>query len=287
MAINGDQNNGTCRLTLCAQEPTLCYANGCTIIPDCGQTCNPAEGANACEDSHVCRDPDGDGTSTCILSICDTNPEVCQPGFCTTQNAFNVVKTGTQSCGSTGQVSIVSYSIAITNTEASPRTVTVVDTLDTDVEDSFVVSGSISNGGILNNGVITWTGVSVPANGTLTLTYRINYPQSLFNSVMNNTVVVTEASVERGRDDFAITPFCTPGTALISDTADRILVAMILIIVGMLMYRLKLHEQIGQLFWEQGAGKVTNLGKGVKANQKRSFERGVEERVVSREEKSK
>jgi hypothetical protein len=185
--------------------------------------------------------------------------------------------------------SIVTYTITITNTEASVRTVTVTDTLDDVVEDNYVVSSSISNGGVYSNGVITWTGVQVPANGNLVLTYQIAYPQSVYNQVVQNTVVVTEGGTERGRDDFAITPFCTPGTALISDTADRILIAMVLIIVGMLMYRLKLHEQIGELLWQNGPKKLSsslgNIGKQVEENKKRSFERKVEDDLLKKEEK--
>jgi hypothetical protein len=273
-------------------DPLVCTANGCQLLPTCGQTCNPAQGANACDQNHVCRDKDGDGTSTCILNVCDSNPSLCQPGFCATQNALTVAKNGTQVCASTGLASIVSYSVVLTNPLASVRTVTVTDNLPTNFQASYLVSNTISNGGVLSGTTITWTNLSIAASGSLTLTYQIAWPQSVYNTAITNTAIVMEAGVEAGRDDFTMTPFCTPGTALLSDTGDRILFAMVLIIIGMLMYRLKLHEQIGELIWQSGGSKVAakmpEVSRKVENSKKRDFEHQVEEKMLhSDSEKSK
>jgi hypothetical protein len=281
VANSSGSSAGTCKLTLCALDPGLCYSSGCQPIPKCSETCDPNQGAKACPQDHVCKDKDGDGTFTCILSICDTNPELCQAGFCTVQNAFTVTKTGTQSCGNNGTTSTVNYSIVITNPEGTARVVNVNDTLDTNVQNSFVVQSSITFGGILSGGKITWSGLNVPGNSTVTLNYQVVFPKSIFSHTIQNTVVVTEGTTERGRAIFSVTPFCSPGTALISDTADRVLIATVLIIIGMLMYRLKLHHEIGALLWDNAGSKlftaVRDNGKNTRKKGKKSFERKVEE----------
>lgn len=275
----GTGTTGTCKLTACVQEPTLCLPDQCTFRPDCGEPCDPANGDSACPNDHTCADPDSNSSFYCVLDSCIDNPGSCQSDYCTAQNPLQVDKTGAQSCGSTGQSSIVNYSITITNSEASVRTVTAVDTLDEDVEDSYV--SNISNGGAVSGGVITWSGLSIPANGSLTLTYRITFPSTVFSNVMVNTVVVTEAGIERGRDTFTITPYCVPGTALFSDEVDKILVAMMLIVVGMLMYRLGLHYKLGNLLWNKAGDKlvdnVMNRERKLEDARKREFEKRIVE----------
>lgn len=241
---------------------------------ECSESCDPAQGTNACVANNVCRDSDSNGTYTCILETCDASPTSCNPDFCSVQSGMTVTKSASQSCGQSANASVVSYSIVITNPEGSDRTVNIVDTLDPDVEDSYVIQTSIvPPGGLLSNGVITWTGMTVPANGSLTLNYQVQFPSTTYQNQMSNTVVVTEGGVERGRDTFTITPFCSPSSALISDEVDRIILAMVFILAGMLMYRLGLHEEIGMLLWDKSGKKLFEEDK----RQQKDFEEKVED----------
>ncbi len=68
-----------------------------------------------------------------------------------------------------------------------------------------------------------------------------------------------------------------PGTALISDSADRLLVAFVLIATGMLAYRLKLHNEIGALLWDRSGQKVVAVVTEKKSRTKRKFEQNVKD----------
>jgi hypothetical protein len=68
-----------------------------------------------------------------------------------------------------------------------------------------------------------------------------------------------------------------PGTALISDTGDRLAVAFILIIIGMLAYRFKLHNEIGFLLWDRSGQRVVAVVTEKKTRNKKNFERKVKE----------
>ncbi len=278
VANSGSTTVGTCKLTACVQSPAICYANGCTIIPTCGQSCDPAQGANSCTQDHVCRDKDGDGKFSCILNICDSNPSSCTPGFCSAAGAVTVDKTGTKSCGSTPPSGIVNYTITLTNPDTTAKVEKVEDDLDAQVLDSYVDTASITNGGILASGKITWSAVTVPASGTLQLKYKVVFPATFSNPV-TNSVTVTEGTSQVASDTFTITPFCAPSTALISDATDRVLVAAVLIMIGMLMYRLQLHQEIGNLFWNNGGKKIYSVLKinlHPREKNKKSYERKVE-----------
>lgn len=122
-----------CKLTACLNDPDSCLPNLCGPKPDCGEPCDPANGANACSEDHVCIDPEDDvvGYYECVIQFCADNPGICPD---------------------------------------------------------------------------------------------------------NNLCEI-------------------PDTALISDEADRMLIAMVLIFSGLLMYRLGIHYKIGQLLWD-GSGDI-------------------------------
>ena len=74
-------------------------------------------------------------------------------------------KTVTPTTASVGQT--VAYSIKITNSGDAAGTTTVVD----DYDQAHITVSNISNGGVDNGNTITWTNISVPAKGSVTLTY--------------------------------------------------------------------------------------------------------------------
>ncbi|KXK25965.1 MAG: hypothetical protein TR69_WS6001001253 [candidate division WS6 bacterium OLB20] len=271
ICVDGNNDNlGVCTLNVCAGNPNLCYSDGCTPIPDCGEPCDPSEGANACSVDHVCQDPENDGTGVCVLEQCADNPALCQADQCTPLNEIDVTKTAVPSCSSTGAQVTAVYTVRITNGDPVERTIDVVDNLEN--VDGTV--SNISNGGVLNGAEINWADLTLPASGTVTLTYTVTYSSDFYNVPQQNTVVVYEENIERGRAVYTMTPFCTTGTALISDEADRILIAMGLILTGMVMYRLGLHNKIGDVLWNAGLGKVAGEGVGniVKKDRKEDFE---------------
>ncbi|MFQ5493427.1 MAG: isopeptide-forming domain-containing fimbrial protein [Candidatus Dojkabacteria bacterium] len=268
---NDGDGTGLCQLNSCINNPGSCYSDGCTPVPGCGEPCDPAEGSNACPNDHQCVDVGGQ--DLCQLNQCITTPSECESNGCDPLGAVTVDKTGTPSCSSTGLQSIVTYQIVVTNPDAGARTFTITDDLDPGVSDSDV--SNISGGGSLSSGTITWTDVTISGGSSVTLTYQVVFPESAFNQTFTNTVVVTEAGIERGRDTEDLVPFCTPGTALISDEADRIIFAVALISTGLLMYRLGLHYKIGSFLWNTSVQEVVTKREILKGDpdDMRSFEK--------------
>jgi uncharacterized repeat protein (TIGR01451 family) len=78
------------------------------------------------------------------------------------------------------------YTVRLTNTSATPAsTVTVQLILDGDVEYQ-----SASNAGTHSNGIVTWTGVSVPGNSTTTLTASVRVNTGTRDSeILNSTAI--------------------------------------------------------------------------------------------------
>ena len=66
-----------------------------------------------------------------------------------------------------------------------------------------------------------------------------------------------------------------PATALISDPADRILIAAALIFNGLVIYLTGFYKTIGRLFWQNGGERLFENAIGKNDIQKRKFERKV------------
>ncbi|MFQ5492969.1 MAG: isopeptide-forming domain-containing fimbrial protein [Candidatus Dojkabacteria bacterium] len=258
---------GVCQFDMCIGDPSLCESDMCTplvsptptpsptptfVITACGEPCDPAQGADACEQDHTCTDDDSDGTGVCQLNMCIDTPSECLADMCTPIDAVTVVKTASQSCGSGNSTSVATYSITVTNPDSQTRTFNVTDTLDSGVSDNQVILTSITFGGMLSNGVITWSDIDIDGNSSVTLNYDVEFTQSQYNQTFENTVIVTEGGTERGRDTATITPFCTPDTALISDVDDRIIFAIILLAIGATIFRFGLHVDLGEKLWDVG-----------------------------------
>jgi uncharacterized repeat protein (TIGR01451 family) len=111
--------------------------------------------------------------------------------------------------GTGGHVSpgeLISYTIHWSNTgDADANAATVTDTIPTG---AAYVTGSASNGGTLDPGTLTWTGVDMAAGATGTLTFQVtvdNSDQSGFH-VLNQAQV---ASTPGSQPTVSKTPDCT------------------------------------------------------------------------------
>ncbi|KXK08503.1 MAG: hypothetical protein UZ20_WS6002000762, partial [candidate division WS6 bacterium OLB21] len=222
-------------------------------IADCGDPCDPAQGSSACVVGHTCTDVNG--TNQCVLNQCVTNPALCEADRCSLLNEVPLTKSARTICSdsNTPANQIAVFTIVAQNDQAVARTFTIRDTLDSRITDSMVVQASLTNGGTVSGGVITWQNLEVPANGTLTLSYQVALTGNLPNETLSNSVLLLENGVERGQDSIQYTPGLLPCTALISDEVDRILIAAALILLGFSMYTFKVHYQIGDLLNPEGA----------------------------------
>jgi uncharacterized repeat protein (TIGR01451 family) len=118
---------------------------------------------------------------------CGTPPCTSTP----TPSALTIAKTVADAGGNNqaepGET--LTYTITIGNTGGSAASnVGVSDAIDANT--SFV---SASNGGTASAGVVTWTGLTVPANGSLvlTLTVRVNNPLPIGVTILRNGVAIT------------------------------------------------------------------------------------------------
>src|SRR3989344_4243846 len=202
----------------------------------------------------------------------------------TPQNGYILSKTGFRVCDDSGDNATLTYSITVTNVSGNPVTVTITDDLDDRYQDSWVILTSITNGGVLSNNVITWANLSLPANSSITLSYQVVVPRSSFGNngaSYTNVVNLTESGEQRATATFTIEVNCAPGAALVSDEVDRILLGLALIIGGLLIYRYKLNETIGQLFWDSGIKNIVAKYEDLRSgkNQKSKFEDKVKEKI--------
>jgi len=84
----------------------------------------------------------------------------------------------------------VTYYITVNNTGAgAAKAITVKDTVPADVT---VVSGSVSNGGVLANGVITWNIDTLAANAEVTVSFKVIVSENAVDSVKNVAVVTDD-----------------------------------------------------------------------------------------------
>lgn len=181
-------------------------------------------------------------------------------------NQVVVDKSSIETCSADATSTDVVYTVVITNPESTDRTVTVIDTFSQDIAD-FIDLDSISPAsGEFVGGVLTWMDLTLPADGTLTLSYSLTVPDENFGEYMN-TVEVEENGEPIGEDTETVVLDCLPPTALISDTVDRLLIGVFLILVGAAFYKLGLHEQVGEKFWNLIGANNTSSEKQAKHEQ--------------------
>lgn len=247
-----DNNDGTgiCMLDSCAANPGSCYSDGCTPVPDCGETCDPNE-TNSCPMGHTCSELSG---NVCVLDQCIQDPSLCEADQCTPVDQILVEKSASTICSdsNTPSAQIGVFTIVITNPDTTTRTFMLVDTLDSRISESDVVQTSLTNGGTVSGNIITWPMLSLESESTLTITYQVGLDESLADSSLSNSVVITEGGVVRGTDQISYTPGLLPCTALFTDEIDRILIASTLVVIGFAMYVFGMHLRIGRVLKNLG-----------------------------------
>jgi hypothetical protein len=222
--------------TVVPQEDQCGYI-GCVIEP------------NSCTDGSICTNVNG--SNICVAPICQPlGGEVCDDYCNPNPPPGDVVvdKTATSICIDDSTEAEVNYTITITNPESDSRTINVIDTFNTGIE-QYLIEGSINPaGGIVTGSTITWSGLILPSNGQLLLSYQLHIPSSDF-TVYSNSVEIFEDDERIGGDEFMINVSCLPPTNLIGDRADKVIIGMLLVISGFMFYRLNMHIAFGQLWW--------------------------------------
>lgn len=263
--------------------PTLTPTSTPTPTPAaCGQECDPNVG---CEAGYQCVAAPLN-TFVCKLSQCVSDPTLCESDMCTLKNAATVTKNATQKCDTDNVSDRITYTIIITNPSGAAKTVTVTDNLDDNIADSYVVLSTITFGGTLSSNVITWSNLTIQANSSVTLNYEVKLPESAFGKSYTNTVEVKEGGTLIGTATKVVTVSLLPCTALISDQADRVLFAGMLIVLGVLIYRLGMYENIGNFIWNIGGKNLLSVSpafrKKMKEEALEDFTKGVKRRARKR-----
>lgn len=130
------------------------------------------------------------------------------------EGEVTIAKTDNRSTAAQGET--LTYQITLTNPSSQSQTVTVTDSFST-----LTTFLSASDNGSVNNGVVTWTNIPVPANnGTkvLTLTMKVN------DSAPNGVQIINTAYVgNRNSTDQTTIQGTTGGLTLtITDTPDPV-----------------------------------------------------------------
>ncbi len=152
-------------------------------------------------------------------SVVATNISSQQSGTVTTtvncptisQGEINITKTDNRSTVAQGET--LNYVITLTNTGNQSQTVTVTDAIS-----SLTTFLSASDNGSLNGGVVTWSNVTVPGNGTKTLTLNAQVNSSASNQIVNTAYTGTKNAT-----DVTTVQGTTGGLTLtITDTPDPV-----------------------------------------------------------------
>jgi len=276
--VSQSGDNGICQLNQCVGNPDLCYSDNCTPIPSCGQSCLVSEGSKACPGDHTCVEIAQTGNGVCTLNQCVNNPSECEADGCTPVNAISVSKNATGVCSEEATSQVVNYRITITNPQSTARNIRVVDNLDTATDNYTIQAGSITYNGLYSGTTITWESINLESLASITLEYNVIFNESSFRRTAQNTVVITESGVERGRAVNNYTPFCLVGTGILDSEIGRILFASILIVTGMFIYRLGATAKIGDYLWNIGGkdfAEKTGFYKFFKQDEKAQFEKNT------------
>ncbi|GAB4161341.1 MAG: hypothetical protein Fur003_4700 [Candidatus Dojkabacteria bacterium] len=183
-------------------------------------------------------DPPGEPSSACTYGDCSLD---CK---CPSVDAgFEVQKTGAGICveGST-TYSDVTYTITVQNNGSTIGHVSqIVDTLDPDIDESWILDSTIdpSTNVTVAAGTITWELVGndqiFDPGEDMTFKYTVRIPEAAFGTYENSVeVVVTDEGADNVTDTYTIDVNCdeTPDTGIFDSVAGRVTVAILLIIAS-------------------------------------------------------
>lgn len=283
--------NMTCPVDSDFAEATLSNVCSCAGGAIIGDSCNIST-------EPVCRD---DTTCLCqesSLAEITPTPTIIEAGLAATtipvSTSVPLAATPTQAPSTSIDLAIVasdnltcqdssasvSYDLIVTNNSSRTSLAKVELVLDTKVTSTMVQSQSITFGGVLTGQTITWDSLVVlEAGESITLELVLVIPAASYG-----TYVHTYNLYEQGKDDTILdtgtvttNATCLPATALINNTFDRVLLGVVLLIIGMALYKAGLYKEIGTWSWNLLGHKVLpQVSKHYEDELKDEFEVGVE-----------
>ncbi|GAB4284359.1 MAG: hypothetical protein Kow0081_1480 [Candidatus Dojkabacteria bacterium] len=233
--------NGVCdaneTLTSCpadCQAQAVC-GNGtveageeCDSGTDNGTACTPAYGSSCNYCSNTCQTVTVNG-GTCGNGVvegteqCDSGLGNGTDGICTNACLVDITveKVGTVTEQDSASAT-VNYEISITNPYSNSINIpSLIDTLPTETTVTVDTASLIPSGGVYNpsGNEITWTNLTVTGNSTLTLSFNVSVPSSIFGSDITNGVIVPAYPGENISETTPIPTF-TPLDPTISKTGS-------------------------------------------------------------------
>lgn len=224
----------------------------------CGLACDKV----LCSTGNTCMTVNG--SKKCVSLNCVTQQKEggylpngqCDADLCSRSNSISITKTGTVSCVTDQNNRKLKILIKLTNPVGNTterKILSVIDQLNTNLKDSYIITSSISDGGKLENGKIIWQNLVLSANGgSKELNYEALIPITDKGKDYSNTILVLENGTTRGSSNFTYPVDILPCTALITDEVDRIIIGLFMFILGVYIYKNSLHYKIGQKFWKFG-----------------------------------
>ena len=113
---------------------------------------------------------------------------------------------------------VLTYEIKYTNGKDEE---VIVDITDAVPKYTSYVTGSASDGGYLDNGVVTWSGITLEAGESITVTFDVKVKKSAFKkTIKNNALVLTDDNVFKTNEVTNTTPPKPPHGPDTGDTND-------------------------------------------------------------------
>jgi len=238
-----------------------------TKTPVVGVSCGLACDKEICSTGNTCMTVNGN--KKCVSLNCVNQQKEggyspngqCDADLCTSSNSIIITKIGTISCVTDQNNRKLKILIKLTNPVGNTterKILSVIDQLNTNLKDSYIIISSISDGGKLENGKIIWQNLVLSANGgSKELNYEAIIPITDKGKDYSNTILVLENGTTRGSNNFTYPVDILPCTALITDEVDRIIIGLFMFILGVYIYKNNLHYKIGQKFWKFGGKNLT------------------------------
>lgn len=157
---------------------------------------------------------------------------------------------------------VATYRITTTNTGSLALTgLTVIDTLPTTIQNSWI--RNISNSGSLSGTTITWSNVSLAIGQSVQFTYTVTFPSSA-SGTFENVVIVRDSSGDPLDEDSSTITVTTPpvvtpppntpppaaplpDTGLLDENPGLILIAFVLIVAGLVVYRFDIGKSYSSI----------------------------------------
>lgn len=256
------------------ESPTLTP----TILA-CGEQCSDN---SECQNSgsvggNVCTDLDNDGISTCVLLQCSspTNGVICSPDGCAIGDPTESPTpspTPTMCPVIDCQTGYVLQCVGIALPDECPTCECVLPSQTPTPTATFIIVDTDTPTPTVSQ-TSTPTPTATPLETATTTPSATATPTPSASPTLGPTVTTTPVSSPTQGPTGTIGP-TLPSSALVSDEADRLIIALIMIVIAGLFLRLGLHQDVGQIFYNIVGERVFESKKyGKKAFEKRLIKR--------------